>query len=128
MKVSFVPRMSVFIVVLLLATGCAERHTVYVQSPAPSPSAAVEEIVFVKVQPPSGENAITEAPPAPQVEVVGAAPGRDYVWMPGVWQWHGGWVWVSGRWVIAPRLEAVWVPGHWTHRRQGWTWIHGYWR
>jgi hypothetical protein len=39
-------------------------------------------------------------PPAPRVEVIGVAPYRN----------------------------AVWVPGHWTRGRYDWVWVRGYWR
>jgi len=125
---------------VLLGAGCVQRRVVYVTRPAPVP--ANETTVAASRTPvPAGETAaaesaatpadgsgITEAPPPPQVEVVGAAPSPDYVWMPGVWEWHKAWIWVSGRWVIRPRPEAIWIPGHWTSHRRGYVWIHGYWR
>ncbi len=49
------------------------------------------------------------APPAPQVEVVGAAPGPGYLWVGGYWNWVGGrHVWVPGRWEApAARLSHL---------------------
>jgi hypothetical protein len=37
-------------------------------------------------------------------------------------------VWVSGHWVVRPRVAAVWVEGHWTNRGGGWVWIPGHWQ
>jgi YXWGXW repeat-containing protein len=91
-----------------LLTGCVER-TVYVQGPP-------------------GETVATEAPPAPQAEVVVTAPGPAYIWLPGYWSWHGGWVWIGGRWSLPPRPAAVWIGGRWVHRGRGFVWIGGRWR
>jgi hypothetical protein len=101
----------------LLGSGCADHRVVYVQDlPKGAPATAGEVVV------------ITDPPPPPQVEVVGAAPGPQYVWLPGCWEWHGSWVWRSGHWAVAPHPEAAWVPGYWYRHGRGWVWIHGYWR
>lgn len=35
--------------------------------------------------------------PAPRVEVIPAAPGADYHWVPGHWAWRTSeWVWIPG--------------------------------
>ena len=40
---------------------------------------------------------VEKAMPAPIVEVVPAAPGAGYNWVPGHWAWRGGaWFWVKG--------------------------------
>jgi hypothetical protein len=89
---------------------------------------ARDKIIVAKAASPRSETVVTDAPPTPHVEVVGAPPGAEYVWMPGVWQWHGAWVWAPGRWGVPPRPNAVWVTGQWTRTGQSWTWIRGYWR
>ena len=99
---------------LLLATGCVERRVVYVQSP---PVAA-----------PTGEVVVNEAPPVPPQEVIVAAPGPGYAWVPGYYAWNGGWVWMRGSWVVRPRPHAVWVAGHWGRRGRGYIWVGGRWR
>src|SRR5262249_3222797 len=99
---------------LLLGTGCVERKVVYVREPA-SP-------------PPAGETVVVEEPPPPYEEVVTVSPGPEYVWMPGVWEGHGRWVWVGGRYVVRPHPGAMWVGGHWAHRGRGYVWVRGYWR
>jgi hypothetical protein len=71
---------------------------------------------------------VTDAPPPPQIEVVGAAPGAEYVWVPGAWQWRERWVWSGGYWAVRPQADAAWVKGRWVKRDQGWAWIRGYWR
>jgi hypothetical protein len=69
------------------------------------------------------------APPPPVVEVRPVVPGPGYVWIPGYHRWDGArYVWVRGRWELAPRGHAHWVPGHWRHDRRGWVWIPGHWR
>jgi hypothetical protein len=58
---------------------------------------------------------VEKAMPAPIVEVVPAAPGAGYNWVPGHWAWRGGtWFWVKGhhiRGVVAampaPIVEVV---------------------
>jgi hypothetical protein len=69
------------------------------------------------------------APPVPRAEVRIAAPGPGYVWIGGFHRWDGAaYVWVPGRWELAPRPRAVWRPGHWRHTRRGWYWVEGHWR
>ncbi len=68
-------------------------------------------------------------PPAPRYEEVGYAPGPDYVWIRGYWDWQGvDWVWVPGRWDQRPYLGAVWVPDQWHHASNGWYREQGHWR
>jgi hypothetical protein len=69
----------------VIFAGCVQR-TVYVRQPPPPPPAAVEPA------PEQPAEVVTEAPPAPQVEVQVVAPGPGYVWTPGYWAWHGRWV------------------------------------
>ena len=99
-------------------SGCVQRRVVYVRDPvvAPGPPPAMEEVV------------ITRPPPAPQVEIVGPAPGPDHVWVPGCWEWRGAWVWVGGRWAIGPHPHAHYVPGRWNRHGHSYVWIRGYWR
>jgi hypothetical protein len=67
-------------------------------------------------------------PPPDRVEVVVAAPGRDYVWMRGYWRWErNDYVWISGRWVRPERGYRKWVPGHWKESRHRWYWVEGHW-
>src|SRR5437867_11919180 len=81
---------------LLLGAGCVER-VVYTSPP-------------VVVQQPS-QTVVTEAPPPPQVEVIAPAPGPEYVWVPGCWDWHGRWVWITGRGLFVPTHEPCGCPG-----------------
>jgi hypothetical protein len=51
---------------------------------------------------------VAAPPPAPRVEVV-PRPVVGRVWVPGYWWWGGrrGYVWMGGRYAVAPR-GAVW--------------------
>ena len=98
---------------LLFGAGCVQHRVVYVREPAVAAG---------------GEVIVTATPPPPQVEVVGMAPGPEFVWVPGCWEWHGHWVWAGGRWAVGPHPHAHWIPGRWARRGHGHVWIHGYWR
>jgi len=99
---------------LILAAGCAENQP----PPAAAPQAAVEGI----------ETAPLPEPPPAQIEIVPSSPGPDFVWVKGRYEWKEQWIWVSGRWMIPPRLNAFWVVGHWEHHGGGTVWIPGHWR
>ena len=79
---------------------------------------------------PASTVVIQQAPPPPPVEtVVVAAPGPDYVWIGGEYEWSGiSWVWIGGHWGYPPHPHAVWVGGRAWHDRYGWHHDHGYWR
>ncbi len=75
-----------------------------------------------------GEVVIRTRPPAPRVEVIGVAPGPDYVWIQGHWAWHDNdYGWIGGRWEQRPDRHARWVAGRWQHRHGGWSWTEGHW-
>lgn len=79
-------------------------------------------------EPGGGMAVVTVAPPPPRMEIVPAAPGRQFVWDPGHWRWNGAsYVWIAGHYVARPRTEAVWIAGHWTTRGGGWVWEEGHW-
>ena len=87
----------------------------FVGSLAPTTPLAAE--VIVKVRPP---HVVVERHPAP--------PSRNHVWISGYHRWDGRtYVWVPGRWELAPRRRAHWVPHHWVHRRGGWVLVEGHW-
>jgi hypothetical protein len=70
---------------------------------------------------------VTVAPPAPQVEVVGVAPGPGYVWFGGYWNWVGArHEWVPGYWGPG-RPGYRWVPHAWVHAGGGWRLAPGHW-
>ena len=113
---------------VLLVAGCAEHTTVYV----PVASAAPANGPAVAPPNPAGptEGTVVEAaPPAPQVEVYGVAPGPGYIWAGGYWNWYGGrWVWAPGRWIYPPYRGARWLPGYWSRRGGRSYWVRGRWR
>jgi hypothetical protein len=56
-----------------------------------------------------------------------AAPGPDYLWVPGTWVYVGGrYVWQAGGWMIA-RADWVWVPPHYLWTPRGYVYVAGYW-
>ncbi len=68
-------------------------------------------------------------PPPPRYEVVGYAPGPDFIWIRGYWDWEGvNYVWVPGRWERRPYPQAMWVPDRWRRSSQGWYRETGHWR
>lgn len=71
---------------------------------------------------------IDVAPPAPQYEVVPAAPALGYVWIGGHWTWHlGRHLWIGGRWATPPSGHH-WVPHRWERGPRGWSPHPGYWQ
>lgn len=71
------------------------------------------------------------APPPPRPEAIPVlAPEKTGVeqWQAGHWRWNGHeHVWLEGRYVARPRLQADWVPGRWEERPRGWIYIEGHW-
>jgi hypothetical protein len=58
------------------------------------------------------------------------APTPDYIWIDGYWTWdyrHHNYVWVQGRWALAPYADAYWIPGYWEYYRSGYRWIDACW-
>jgi len=55
------------------------------------------------------------------------APGPDYIWIDGDWEWAGGrYVYRNGYWGH-PRGHRAWVSGSWEQRGNGWRWRRGRW-
>jgi hypothetical protein len=83
----------------------------------------------VRVREPGAYEYVQVAPPAPQVEVMGVAPGPNHFWVAGHWYWAGGrYAWRPGYWE-ARRPGHEWVMGHWDHRPgHGHYWVEGRWR
>lgn len=68
------------------------------------------------------------APPAPQYESAGYAPGPGYVWMGGSWNWAGGrYAWSPGRWSRPPYEGARWTANSWVRGSRGFGLRVGYW-
>jgi len=87
---------------------------------------------------------VEKAMPAPIVEVVPAAPGPGYNWVPGHWAWRGGgWFWVKGHHIhgvvaampepivevvpARPSPAHVWIKGHHVFEGGRWVWHPGIW-
>jgi hypothetical protein len=67
------------------------------------------------------------APPPERVEVAGAAPSPDAVWVAGYWGWVGGrHEWVNGHWVPG-RPGYHWVAHAWVRQGDGWRMRPGHW-
>lgn len=68
------------------------------------------------------------APPASQVEIIGAAPGPGYFWIDGFWGWTGNHhAWNCGHWE-ASRPGYNWAPHSWQRDGGGWRSAPGQWR
>ncbi len=66
-------------------------------------------------------------PPLPVYEQP-VAPGPDYLWTPGYWDYaNAGYYYVPGNWVSAPFVGALWTPGWWGYTGRGYGWHRGYW-
>lgn len=75
-----------------------------------------EEIVYL---PPPPEN-IDHGPSSP-------APGDDYFWIPGYWQYRSGnYAWQSGYWSVGQN-DWVWVPTRYVWTPSGYICRRGYW-
>jgi len=92
----------------------------------------------------SAQTVVEKAMPAPIVEVVPAAPGPGYNWVPGHWAWRGGgWFWVKGHHIhgvvaampepivevvpARPSPAHVWIKGHHVFEGGRWVWHPGIW-
>jgi hypothetical protein len=74
------------------------------------------------------DGVVAVAPPAPQYEVIGVAPGPGYFWIGGYWGWRGGrHVWFDGRWEHS-RPGYRYEPHGWQRGPQGWREAPGHWR
>jgi hypothetical protein len=88
-----------------------------VQMAAPPPQQMVVEVA-------------DDAPPAAIYETVPYAPGPDFFWIGGRWQWNGRWVWAHGHYDRHPNFHpgAGWEQGRWEHAGGHYTWREGHWR
>jgi hypothetical protein len=93
------------------------HYAVFAEPPPPPPGQAFEVVA-------------SEEPPQPIVESVPLAPGIDYAWIGGHWQWNHGWVWLHGHYDRHPHFHpgGGWEGGHWDRRGAGWAWHEGHWR
>jgi hypothetical protein len=113
--------------------GCASEPESHVVSAPPpgAPVAAQAPVVYATpAAAPSAQSTIivTQAPPAPQQEVVTARPSSDYVWVGGYWTWRNNrYEWVAGHWAIPPRSGATWIPPRWEPEGGSYRFYEGYW-
>lgn len=62
-----------------------------------------------------------KAPPRLRSEQRPARPGRDYLWLPGSWDWRGNdWDWAPGRWERPSERGQRWVKARYTREGSGW--------
>jgi hypothetical protein len=77
----------------------------------------------------AAEVIVRVAPPHAIIEHRVVSPGPNYVWVGGYHRWDGrAYIWVPGRWELAPRPHARWVAHHWVRRHGGWVLVEGRWR
>jgi hypothetical protein len=68
------------------------------------------------------------APPHVRIETRSVAPGPDYVWVNGSWDWQGDqWIWVNGRWDRPTERSVVWVNPRYEREEDGWRYQPGHW-
>ncbi|HEV7925666.1 MAG TPA: hypothetical protein VGR14_09930 [Verrucomicrobiae bacterium] len=117
--------------------GCTTSQPVYVAPPptggvtiAPGPTTAPPPAPGTLQEPPPGSTVVgSQPPPTPPTEVAPAAPGPDYVWTTGYYNWNGvAWVWIPGVWVVPPYRGALWFGGHWHYGGGRAVWVRGRWR
>jgi hypothetical protein len=71
---------------------------------------------------------VMEAPPPAQTEVETVAPGPDYVWIGGYWDWSWGhYAWIGGHWERPDHPRAEWIQPRWEHRGDRYVFVKGYW-
>ena len=78
----------------------------------------------------SGEPPVYADQPPPELPVYEqpAAPGPNYMWTPGYWDYAPiGYYWVPGVWVAAPYPGALWTPCYWGFYGGRYRFYHGYW-
>ncbi len=104
--------------------GCAVRvGTPYRYDPPPP--------VYAQPPPPppaTGEIIVSAPPPPPPVEVQIAAPGPEFVWIPGAWVWEGRWIWHRGYYGRPPRAGVRWYGPHYEFRAGRHVYFGGGWR
>jgi hypothetical protein len=87
---------------------------------------------YAEARPVPADETVYEAepppPPVAEVEVVPAAPGPEFFWVPGYHRWNGRqYVWIRGRYERRPHARAHWVPSHWVVRGRSHVWVEGRW-
>ena len=72
---------------------------------------------------------VSQAPPAPQQELVLAQPSPQHVWLVGYWTWRNDrYEWMAGHWQLPPYGTSVWVSPTWEQEGNAYRFHEGYWR
>ncbi len=75
----------------------------------------------------AGSYYVADRPAEPRYERP-VAPYRNAVWIPGEWVWRGnGYQRIPGHWA-RPRYNHTFVEGHWRQTPRGYVWVKGYWQ
>ncbi|MGE3760978.1 MAG: hypothetical protein AB7L94_01830 [Kofleriaceae bacterium] len=83
--------------------------------------------VVVSDTPRGGGMYPTAAPPPPRTDNQGSAPGANYIWVRGRWNWiNANWEWVPGHWE-RKRANSTWVDGRWELQGNYYVWVEGRW-
>ncbi len=131
-KISLTPFLAICGLVAFMG-GCASEPESHVVS-APPPGAPVvtqaPPATVYATPAPGGSNTIvvTQAPPAPQQEVVTVRPSSEHVWVGGYWTWHNNrYEWIPGQWVVPPRSGVTWIPPRWGPEGNAYRFYEGRW-
>lgn len=72
---------------------------------------------------------VSQPPPAPRPESVGARPFPHAEWISGYWGWgNGAYIWNPGRWVEPPAPHSDFIEPHWEARDNGYAFCPGFWQ
>lgn len=86
-------------------------------------------LLFLGCAPYASSGYVRVAPPEPIIEMRGAAPGIDFIWIDGYYSWNGvTYIWYPGRWYHRPYPYSIWIGGGWQHHNRGWRYHPGHWR
>lgn len=57
------------------------------------------------------------------------SPSTSHVWIGDDWLVKDtSYVWNGDRWAEPPQKNAIWIPGRWKHKKEGYIWVPGKWR
>ncbi|HVZ65393.1 MAG TPA: hypothetical protein VG936_12540 [Lacunisphaera sp.] len=78
----------------------------------------------------ASQSEVTYLPPPPETlerGPNGPAPGDNYEWSPGCWEWRDrGYAWRPGYWMQAQQ-DWVWTPSYYVWTPRGYVFVAGYW-
>jgi hypothetical protein len=115
-------------------TGNSQQNEAYqynTQQPASQGNPQADQAEYdqyASLLDPNVPQATQPPPPLPSDYEQPEAPGPDYLWTPGYWDYAtAGYYYVPGTWVAAPYAGALWTPGWWGFAGGRYGWHHGYW-